>query len=61
MDYADEKKLFKDAEDSDAIEDIIYLDDGDEFQRDGYLILTEQEYRLFEHGVKMKKCILVGV
>ena len=61
MDYADEKKLYKDAEDSDAIEDIIYLDDGDEFQRDGYLILTEREYCLFEHGVKMEKCILVGV
>ena len=39
--YADGKKLYKDAEDSGTIEDIIYLDDGDEFQRDGYLILTE--------------------
>ena len=61
MDYTDEKKLYKDAKDSDAIEDIKYLDDGDEFQRDGYLILTKREYRLFKHGVKMEKCILVGV
>ena len=61
MDYTDEKKLYKNAKDNNAIEDIIYLDDWDEFQRDGYLILTKPEYRLFEHRVKMEKCILVGV
>ena len=61
VDYADYKKLYKDAEASGDIEDIIDLDDGDEFQCDGYLILTKREYRLFEHGVNMEKCILVGV
>jgi hypothetical protein len=61
VDCSDDKNLYKDAKNSGAIKDIIYLDNGDKFQRDGYLILTEREYRLFEHGVKMEKCILVGV
>ena len=42
MDYADEKKLYKDDEDNGDIEDIIYFDDEDEFPRDGYLILTKR-------------------
>ena len=54
MYHTDEKKLYKDAGDSGAIEDIIYLDNGDEFQRDGYLIQNKHDYHLIENGAKME-------